>query len=256
MIFYAKFLVLFSRFRVFVLWPAAVLYLLTELIRYQDFTWVLAGILIFYPLHQLSYSIGGHKLFAHRTFTPNSWYPYLTTILLSICFYGSPIMLSIIHREHHRYADTDQDPHSPTKGRWHAFLGWAWNYTPPPPSANIGGDLVRDFPFLKSYEKIEWLVFPIFFGTLALISKWLFLAFLLAAVLSFTLGMLLVNTFSHDPASPDQNKAIDQPRMARWINPTFMHKQHHNDSSLYDYSVPGVTDYSAAFIRRFLMKKS
>ena len=37
---------------------------------------------------------------------------------------GSPIFWKSIHVAHHRYTDTDKDPHSPTKGGWNSYLGW------------------------------------------------------------------------------------------------------------------------------------
>ena len=155
MIKYSNFLRFIAKVRVFFLWPAAILYLLSQVVLYDSYSWILAGILLYYPFHQLGYSIGGHKMFSHRSFTSVDWYPYLSVIITSICFYGSPMALAISHREHHKHADTDQDPHNPAHGRWHAFLGWIWSYKLSPPSAKIAVDLNQDYPFLKTYEKIE-----------------------------------------------------------------------------------------------------
>ena len=161
----------------------------------------------------------------------------------------------LYYRMHHKYVDTDKDPHSPCHSRWHAFFGWLWKYQAPPPSARIGVDLIRDFPFLKTYEKIEWAVLPAFYVTLALISHWLFLACLLASVLSFAVGMS-INAFSHDPGILDDNKASNNKFLAKWVNPLFLHKDHHENESLYDYSTPEVKDFSAFFIKRFLIKST
>lgn len=252
---YLKFIKIFSKFRLFFLLPTAIVYLISQLFLFDSYTWVLAGILLYYLFHQLGFSIGTHKLFAHRSFTPVTWFPYLSAIVGSICFYPNPVMTAIVHRMHHKYVDTDKDPHSPCHGRWHAFFGWLWKYQVPPPSARIGVDLIRDFPFLKTYEKIEWAVLPAFYVTLALISHWLFLACLLASVLSFAVGMI-INAFSHNPGILDDNKASNNKFLAKWVNPLFLHKDHHENESLYDYSTPEVKDFSAFFIKRFLIKRT
>lgn len=245
----------FVRFKIFFLWPSAIVYLLWQIILFQDPTWILLGVLIYYPFHQLGFGIGGHKLFAHRSFVSARWFPYVSMLLGSICFYGNPVMGAIVHRQHHLYADTALDPHSPMHGRWHAFIGWNWSYTPPPPSAQIAADLIRDYPFLRIYEKIEWLVLPVFYTVLALVNHWLMLSCLLAAVLSFGVGMF-INAFSHEPSEKDSNKAVNRKFLAKFVNPLFLHQDHHDHSSLYDYSTSEVKDFSAPFIKHFLIKRT
>lgn len=251
--YYNRFLGYFSKFRIFFLWPLTCVFLVWQMVVFEDPTWILMGILLHHPFHQLGFAIGGHKLFAHRAFVPKDWYPYLSAFVASISFHGNPIMAAIVHREHHRYSDSDLDPHSPVNGRWHAFMGWMWNYSPPPPSARIAADLVRDFPFLKTYEKVEWMVLPVFYITLAFISKWLMLACLLAGASSFGFGLFL-NTFTHDAKLPGDNKSINHIMLARFVNPVFLHKDHHDRGYLYDYSTKDVTDYPGKFIKRFLVK--
>ena len=252
---YLKFKKVFSKINLFVLLPAAIVYLISQLFLFDSYTWVPAGILLFYVFHFLGYSIGGHKLFAHRTFEPVPWFPYLTVVIGSICFYSNPVMASIAHRLHHRHVDTDLDPHSPIHGRWHAFFGWLLTWQPSAADARIGADLIRDFPFLKTYRKIDWAVLPVFYITIALISKWLMLACMLGSVLSFLNGMH-INAFSHDPSVPGKNKAVNKIFLARFINPVFLQKDHHENDRLYDYSTPEVKDFTAFFIKRFLIKST
>jgi fatty-acid desaturase len=145
-------------------------------------------------------------------------------------------------------------PHSPIKGKWHAFMGWSLSYQLPPPSAKIGADLVRDYPFLKFYTKIEWLVQPVFFIIVYLISYQLMLICMLAAVLSYTTGMLL-NAFSHNPKIADSNKAVDSKLLAILVNPIYLHRRHHADGSAADYSFEQVYDISWPIIKYLLTKK-
>lgn len=219
-----------------------------------DLTWTLWGLAAYYVFHQLGFSIGVHKLFAHRAFESVDWYPYLSVVISSICFYGNPLTNAIVHRLHHRYADTDQDPHSPIRGKWHAFMGWSLSYQLPPPSARIVADLVRDYPFLQRYAKIEWLVQPVFFIIMYLVSYQLMLICMMAAVLSYTTGMLL-NVFSHNPKIADSNKAVDSKLLAIIVNPIYLHRRHHADGSAADYSFEQVYDISWPIIKYLLTKK-
>lgn len=68
-------------------------------------------------------TIALHRLAAHRSFKP---YRIVEPILywLSIyCLIGSTIVWSMIHRQHHRYTDQREDPHSPNQqSLWKTLL--------------------------------------------------------------------------------------------------------------------------------------
>jgi fatty-acid desaturase len=210
--------------------------------------YVLAGVLLYYPVHQLGQAIGYHKLFAHRAFKPNKWYPYVATFVASIAFYGDPLSSAMIHRIHHRYSDKEGDPHSPVKGRFHAYLGWMWRYKPDPKEARSVVDLIRDFPWMVGYRRYEWLVPLVFHTTLYLLSPTISCVVLIACLLSIH-NALAVNAFSHSPTAG----ALDIPFLARWANPAFMHKYHHDNGRLMDYSHKGVVDHWAWFTAKFLV---
>ena len=241
----------FAKF--FIALPLIVAYLLYTAVVGDSHIWILFGLILYYPFHQLGFSIGIHKLLSHASFEPKSWYPKLSVVIGSICFFGDPVASVVIHRLHHKYADTDKDPHSPTQGRWHAFILWILTYKPPKVGAYFAADVLKKYPFLKTYRRFEWLV-PITFHTSTfLINETLFLSCMLAAVLSIFTGFV-INAFSHNPSITDEQKATDNLFLARWVNPLFMHKYHHDVPSLYDYSHKGVADFSSNFIVKFLTK--
>lgn len=63
-------------------------------------------------------SITFHRLHSHRAFNSPRWFEILGTIVASYGLTGSSIAWVNTHRAHHRFADTEKDPHSPT------FLGY------------------------------------------------------------------------------------------------------------------------------------
>lgn len=241
-----------TRLKIFLAVPLAHVYVGWGLLASDLALWVLlAGILLYYPIGQLGQSIGYHRLFAHRAFKPKPWYPYVAAFLSSISFVGDPLSYTVVHRLHHRHSDTERDPHSPLKGRFHAYVGWIWHFSTQPRDALLAADVIREYPWTPAFRRFEpalpWLVH----GALALLSLELSLAVLIACLLSIHVSFA-INAFSHDPQLTDENKARDSKGLARWVSPTFLHRHHHAQGALADYSLNGVRDWSAPVIRHFL----
>ncbi len=73
--------------------------------------------LMFVILCPIGISTGLHRLLSHRSFTTS---PIVEKILSVISIYatvGSPIAWVAIHRSHHGFSDTDNDPHSPRQNK-------------------------------------------------------------------------------------------------------------------------------------------
>ena len=191
-------------------------------------------------------------MFAHKAFTPKPWYPYLSAFFGSISFFGDPLRSAIVHRIHHKHVDTDLDPHSPAYGRFNSYIGWIYSYTPPENEYYIVIDLARQYPWLVAYSKYEWLVFLTFHTVIFLLSSTLFLVIMMACLLSMN-NALILNAFSHSP-TVDGWSATDKIQLAKYINPTFLHKQHHDIPGKWDYSDNEVNDFTKWFIKNVLAK--
>lgn len=98
-------------------------------------------------IYWLGIQAGSHKLFSHRSWQPKFvWLKYLIAWLGCFGMMGGPISWAAYHRWHHAHSDKDLDPHSPSKGIWHAWAGWLMD--PPPVPANIIKDHIKDRPLL------------------------------------------------------------------------------------------------------------
>jgi stearoyl-CoA desaturase (delta-9 desaturase) len=74
-------------------------------------------------LTNLSINIGYHRYLAHKSFEMTPWFRYLA-VFIGIPA-GTPIQWAGNHRQHHKFTDTEKDPHSPYYGGlWHAHCGW------------------------------------------------------------------------------------------------------------------------------------
>lgn len=84
----------------------------------------IAVFIVSYIWHALGVTVGYHRLLSHRSFTCFKTIEYLCVLPGYLAFEGSPIWWATIHRAHHRYADTELDPHSPKYGLQNAHIGW------------------------------------------------------------------------------------------------------------------------------------
>lgn len=211
------------------------------------------AVLLYYPLHSLATVVGYHKLLSHRAFVPHNSVVKLVTVLSMLMFSGQPLAWAATHRLHHKYSDTDRDPHSPCHGRLHSYYTWLLSYEMPESDKFIVKDLIKEHPWMLSMWKYETLAPAIFYTVLFGLNSTLATVILFASLLSFHKGML-VNMISHNPSLPEKNKAVDNIWLARLLSPTFLHHDHHAHGNKYDYSNDKVNDYSAWFIRKFLAK--
>lgn len=85
--------------------------------------------LFFLLWHGMGVTIGYHRLLSHRTFVCAKLTEYFWVLGGMMALEGSPIWWTTIHRAHHRYVDTVQDPHSPRFGLLHAWTGWTKSNT-------------------------------------------------------------------------------------------------------------------------------
>ncbi len=92
----------------------------------------LLAFFLFYMWHMLGTTIGYHRLLSHRSFTCKKFVEYFWVAGGYLAFEGSPMWWASIHRAHHRYADTELDPHSPRYGVKRAFHGWIRSSGYPP----------------------------------------------------------------------------------------------------------------------------
>ncbi|XP_003737375.1 stearoyl-CoA desaturase 5 [Galendromus occidentalis] len=75
-------------------------------------------------LSAYSVSIGAHRLWSHRCFKARL--PLRIVLMLLNCMAGQNDLFVWCrdHRLHHKYTDTDADPHSTTRGMFFAHMGW------------------------------------------------------------------------------------------------------------------------------------
>jgi fatty-acid desaturase len=187
-----------TRKTIFAMQMIAYLSIIPMVIYSAWYHWVIA--VVFYFLYNgIGMIMTYHRLLTHRSFKCPIWWEYLGTVLANFSITGSAITWIAIHRKHHKFADTSQDPHSPD------HLGW-WRVQFCTAFAPVEGkyavDLMRNKVYIwqhKYYIETQ-LVFAaalaLLFGPLSVIYVYLF-----PAALTLFFGTMILSV-AHTDCKP------------------------------------------------------
>jgi stearoyl-CoA desaturase (delta-9 desaturase) len=91
----------------------------------QDAKWqTLVWAFILWPISGYGITGGAHRLWAHRSYKAAPSVRFITMLMNSIANQGSIYHWARDHRVHHKYSETDADPHNATRGFFFAHMGW------------------------------------------------------------------------------------------------------------------------------------
>jgi stearoyl-CoA desaturase (delta-9 desaturase) len=151
-----------------------------------------------YVVRMFGITAGYHRYFAHRAYKTSRWFQFVLGWLGAMALQKGPLWWAANHRDHHRYSDTEEDPHSPVRhGVFWAHVGWVLSRQHDESILDNIEDF-RRFPELRLLEALHWIP-----GTLAAIACYLidgwtgfFWGFILSTVLLYH-GVFLVNSVCH-----------------------------------------------------------
>ncbi|XP_076888049.1 delta-9 acyl-lipid desaturase 2-like [Bidens hawaiensis] len=83
--------------------------------------WVMVVLSIFTGI---GVTLGYHRLLTHRSFKLPKWLEYFFAYCGVHAGQRDPIFWVSVHKNHHKYTDTEKDPHSPREGFWFSHIGW------------------------------------------------------------------------------------------------------------------------------------
>lgn len=93
----------------------AVVYLLAilGLVYFWDPVWLLWSLAGYVLFGMVGLEIAHHRYFCHGSFTCSQGVEWFLLFCSIFAVGGGPLYWSALHRTHHKYADTDNDPHRP-----------------------------------------------------------------------------------------------------------------------------------------------
>ena len=83
---------------------------------------ILCGVL--YVVRMFFITAGYHRYFAHRSYRMGRPMQFLMAVGGTTAAQKGPLWWAGNHRDHHRFADTEADVHSPLRGFWWSHVGW------------------------------------------------------------------------------------------------------------------------------------
>jgi stearoyl-CoA desaturase (delta-9 desaturase) len=110
-----------------------------------------------------------HRYLSHKTFQTSRIVQFVFVLIGTMSAQRGPLWWAAHHRYHHRFTDTEHDPHSSTYGFWYSHLGWFLN----------------DYNFATRKEVVkDWLKYP----ELVWLDRFSLIIVLLTAVSIYALG--------------------------------------------------------------------
>ncbi|XP_033123116.1 stearoyl-CoA desaturase 5-like [Anneissia japonica] len=163
---------------------------------------------ILYLLNGLGITAGAHRLWAHRSYKAKLPLRIFLAACNCIAFQNSIFEWARDHRVHHKYSETDADPHNAKRGFFFSHVGWLL-VRKHPDVTNKGSrlkmdDLLAD-PVVRIQKKYYFILMPLMCFVLPTIipTLWnesLWNAYFVAAVLRYCIALnctWMVNSFAH-----------------------------------------------------------
>ncbi|VVC33670.1 Acyl-CoA desaturase,Fatty acid desaturase domain [Cinara cedri] len=94
------------------------LFLTSTMIFTMLWTFIVAGFSAF------SVTMGAHRLYTHRSFKCNNWVKASLVFGQTVAGQNCLYVWVRDHRQHHKYSDTNADPHNATRGFFFSHVGW------------------------------------------------------------------------------------------------------------------------------------
>ncbi|XP_069466596.1 stearoyl-CoA desaturase [Ambystoma mexicanum] len=212
-------------------------------------TWAWSG--LYFLMSALGVTAGAHRLWSHRTYKAKLPLRVFLTFANSMAFQNDIFEWARDHRVHHKYSETDADPHNATRGFFFSHIGWLL-LRKHPDVIEKGkrldlSDLKADkvIMFQRRFYKTSVIVMCFFIPTVVPWYFWgesLSNAYFISAILRYALVLnatWLINSAAHMFGNRPYDKTIN-PRENRLVAFSAIGEGFHN----YHHTFP--FDYSAS----------
>lgn len=151
-----------------------------------------------YFIRMFGITAGYHRYFAHRAYKTSRWFQFVLAWLGCSALQKGPLWWPAHHRDHHRYSDTPNDPHSPrTNSFFWSHIGWILATDYEEADLKMVHDLSR-FPELRWLDRNHWVPGILLAAACFLIDGWtgLVWGFFVSTVILYH-AVFAVNSLCH-----------------------------------------------------------
>jgi len=220
---------------------------------------------IFYVMGGLGITAGCHRLWAHKSYKAKLPLRFILAVFQTIALQNSIHEWSRDHRVHHKYSETNADPHNAKRGFFFAHMGWLCCKKHPSVKDKGAGiemsDLEADpiIMFQKKYYPQLAIFFafilptfiPMFFWGESFVAAYFFVAqFRFCMTLHFT---WFVNSAAHLWGSHPYDKNIN-PSENKFVSIVALGEGWHNYHHTFpwDYKTAELGNYQYNYTKAFL----
>lgn len=196
--------------------------------------WVLCAVLYFVRMFFIT--AGYHRYFAHRAFRLNRFWQFMFAFGAQTSGQKGVLWWSGHHREHHKYSDKLEDPHSLKQyGFYESHIGWIFN----PKHKRVPVEKIKDFakyPEIRFLSKHDWIA-PWSLGVLSfLIAGWggLWIGFFLSTIITYH-STFTINSLTHKWGKK-RYQTGDESRNSWVLALTTLGEGWHNNHHFYQHS--------------------
>jgi len=238
---------------IYVVWLNVLLFLFSLIFF---FNWMLLplAVISMYTFGLMSES-SLHRYFSHKSYETTSFKEKILLMFAFLTGQGATLSWVAVHRTHHAFEDTENDPHSPHFiPKWKLYLGLfpKKNYKP-----SIIADLLRskNSKYLLFENNYYWMLWTFVWIITFFINFYLFF-FIVSGTALWYIVTETVNIFGHAKTGNKSNpNAIGI--NSKWLNllsGAGNHNNHHSNPRNYSYKVTNEIDVYAFVIQHFLKK--
>lgn len=225
--------------------------------------WIILGA-VWAKISQLfGHNIGIHRFYTHRSFKTSKPWEYVIAFFSVFCGISPPIHYVYLHRLHHKYSDTDLDPHNPKDGVLRAILGlWIIQWEDNPGHRVPIKDCFRD-PICHNATRYYYHLWAALLAVTFLINwKIAVFVFCLGAVFNYFDVNLFLVYLGHAWGKwgyqnfPESKDAYNNRWAQIWTMGDGLHNNHHKYPGRYNKAIkPDEFDFTAWTIEKFIMIK-
>ena len=150
-----------------------------------------------YYLRMFFISAAFHRYFSHRSYKMGRVMQFLMCLGGTTALQSGMMLWVSSHRRHHKYSDTERDPHSSRLGMWWSHMGWLLTGVQNKRSKKV----IKEFsvyPELMFLERYSYLTCALIVAPVLWLFGWsgVFAGFFLSTTLLFH-GTFSINSLNH-----------------------------------------------------------
>lgn len=204
----------------------------------QFFSWQAVGVgfALYCLTAGIGITLGFHRLVSHRSFEVPKWLEYILVFCGTLACQGGPVDWVGLHRIHHKYSDTEPDPHDSNKGFWWSHIGWMLYHIPANDDIPRYTQDIAEDPFYQFCQKYLIPIQVVLGLLLFAIGGWPFVIWGIFARLVVVFHCTwFVNSATHK-FGYKSHESNDNSRNCWWVALVTFGEGWHNNHHAYQYS--------------------